>query len=307
MIVCSSQDHRDDLESLLSGDLPEAEQARLTTHLDTCDDCRKALDGLAARSGLWGDLSLLRSDEPNEPRSITTVTANESPDDEELPLGLLETTDEPGLLGRLGSYDILRVIGRGGMGVVFLGRDRALDRLAIKVLTPSMSATPAARRRFAREAKAAAAVVHEHVVAIQAVESLPQDVPYLVMQYIAGKSVQDVIDRDKTPELAEILRIGAQAANALAAAHAQGLIHRDVKSHNRTDLIHGDEDDAWDGSCTKTRLPTHAGIAAARRELDKLSRPLGGRTDGKWLTPENPPTLDHQNPGGGSVAACRKL
>jgi len=119
------------------------------------------------------------------------------------------------------------------MGVVLQARDRALDRLvAIKVLTPGLAATGAARRRFAREAKAAAAVVHEHVVTIHAVDTTPQGIPYLVMQYIAGKSVQDLIDRGRPPELREILRIGAQAAGALAAAHAQGLIHRDIKPAN---------------------------------------------------------------------------
>jgi WD40 repeat protein len=119
------------------------------------------------------------------------------------------------------------------MGVVFQARDRALDRLvAIKVLTPGLTATAAARRRFAREAKAAAAVVHEHVVTIHAVDATPQGIPYLVMQYIAGRSVQDLLDRGKPPDLRQILRIGMQAASALAAAHAQGLIHRDVKPAN---------------------------------------------------------------------------
>ena len=154
-------------------------------------------------------------------------------DDEDIPTGLLEPPDQPGHVGKLGSYDVLRLIGRGGMGIVFLARDRALDRLvAIKLLSPGMAATGAARRRFAREAKAAAAVVHEHVVTIHAVDTLPQGVPYLVMQYIAGKSVQELIDRGRAAELAEILRIGSQAAGALAAAHAQGLIHRDIKPAN---------------------------------------------------------------------------
>ena len=150
MTACPSQEHRDDLARLLSGDLPEAEQARLTTHLDACIDCRKALDALAARSGLWGDLALLRDDEPHEPtEDLAAVAAAGSPDDEELPLGLLEAVDEPGLLGKLGPYDVLRAIGRGGMGIVFLGRDRALDRLvAIKVLTPGMSATPVSSPGF---------------------------------------------------------------------------------------------------------------------------------------------------------------
>ena len=146
---------------------------------------------------------------------------------------MLEPPDDPGHLGKLGAYDVLHLIGRGGMGIVFLARDRALDRLvAIKLLTPGMAATGAARRRFAREARAAAAVVHEHVVAIHAVDTSPKGVPYLVMQYIAGKSVQELIDRGKAPELVEILRIGSQAAGALAAAHAQGLIHRDIKPAN---------------------------------------------------------------------------
>jgi len=177
---------------------------------------------------------LLRDDDLEPPAEGVPIDPETEPgDDEEVPVGLLEPPDEPGHLGKLAQYDVLRVVGRGGMGVVLQARDRALDRLeAIKVLTPGLAATAAARRRFAREAKAAAAVVHEHVVAIHAVDVTPQGVPYLVMQYIAGKSVQDLIDGGRPPELREILRIGSQAAGALAAAHAQGLIHRDIKPAN---------------------------------------------------------------------------
>ena len=208
--------------------------AAITAHLEECPDCRRALDALAAQSGLWKHLPLLRDDEFTTP--IQDVPPAGEPDfgeDEDVPLGLLEPADEPGCLGKLGQYDVLSVVGRGGMGVVLQARDRALDRLvAIKVLTPGLASTGAARRRFAREAKAAAAVVHEHVVTIHAVDVTPQGIPYLVMQYIAGKSVQDLIDGGRPPELREILRIGAQAAGGLAAAHAQGLIHRDIKPAN---------------------------------------------------------------------------
>jgi WD40 repeat protein len=223
---------------LLGDDLPEPEQAALVAHLDVCPDCRGKLEVLAARSGLWNDLSLLRDDRLELPTCEWTHepgpdSGPELPEDDEIPTGLLDPPDEPGTLGKLGPYDVLSLIGRGGMGMVFLARDRALDRLvAIKLLTPGMAATVAARRRFAREAKAAAAVVHDHVVTIHAVDTLPQGIPYLVMQYVAGKSVQELIDRGKSPELAEILRIGSQAASALAAAHAQGLIHRDIKPAN---------------------------------------------------------------------------
>jgi Protein kinase domain len=230
----SSCPHPDRLLRLHSGDLPEIEQTELVAHLDSCPDCRGALDRMAARSGLWNDLALLRADPPGPPTGEWSKRTESVPtDDDEVLVGLLEPPDEPGHLGKLGPYDVLRLIGRGGMGIVVLARDRALERLvAIKLLAPGMAATGAARRRFAREAKAAAAVVHEHVVTIHAVDTLPHGVPYLVMQFISGKSVQELIDRGKVPELAEILRIGSQAACALAAAHAQGLIHRDIKPAN---------------------------------------------------------------------------
>jgi Protein kinase domain len=231
MSNCPSPDR---LLRLLRDDPPEIDQTEVVAHLDSCRECRGALDRLAARSGLWHDLALLRDCPPGpSPGCGTKRLEVVPPDDEDIPVGLLEPPDQSGHLGKLDTYDVLRVIGRGGMGIVFLARDRTLDRLvAIKLLTPGMAATGAARRRFAREAKAAAAVVHEHVVTIHAVDTLPPGVPYLVMQYIAGKSVQELIDRGKAVELAEILRIGSQAAGALAAAHAQGLIHRDIKPAN---------------------------------------------------------------------------
>jgi serine/threonine protein kinase len=109
---------------------------------------------------------------------------------DDLSLGFLDPPAKDGQIGRLGSYEILEVIGRGGMGVVLKPQDPGLNRyVAIKVLAPHLSGTSAARRRFAREARAAAAVSHEHVVAIHAVDPGGR-LPYLVMQYVAGKSLQ---------------------------------------------------------------------------------------------------------------------
>src|SRR5262249_26637971 len=82
-----------------------------------------------------------------------------------------------------------------------------------------------------REAQAAAAVCHEHIVAVYAVHEA-DGLPYLVMQYVAGESLQDRLDRTGSLEVAEIVRIGQQTASGLAAAHAQGLIHRDIKPAN---------------------------------------------------------------------------
>ena len=147
-------------------------------------------------------------------------------------LPALEPCDKPGCLGRLGLYEITEVLGRGGMGIVLRGHDIRLNRVvAIKVLSPQLASNPNAHRRFLREAQAAAAVSHPHVVTIHAVSEL-NNAPYLVMEYVAGQSLQQKIDKQGTLELREILRIGSQVAYGLAAAHAQGLIHRDVKPAN---------------------------------------------------------------------------
>lgn len=150
----------------------------------------------------------------------------------EVSLDFLQPCDVPGSLGRLGAYAILEVIGRGGMGIVLRAMDSKLNRVvAIKVLAPEFAGNSSARKRFLREAQAAAAVSHDHVVTIHAVDD-DEKLPLLVMECIVGQSLQQKIDKVGPLRLVEILRIGMQAAAGLAAAHAQGLVHRDVKPAN---------------------------------------------------------------------------
>ena len=126
---------------------------------------------------------------------------------------------------------MLQVLGSGGFGTVVKAFDEKLHRLvAIKVMAPLLAATSPARKRFLREARAAAAVRHENVVAIHAVEDLP--IPYLVMEYVAGRNLAAEARRDGPLEFTDVLRIGQQIASGLAAAHAMGLIHRDIKPAN---------------------------------------------------------------------------
>ena len=147
-------------------------------------------------------------------------------------LSFLEPSDKPGHLGRLGRYEILQVIGKGGFGVVLKGFDERLHRVvAIKVLSPAYAANGSARKRFIREAQTAAAVKNEHVVGIYDVEKDAQP-PYLAMEMIDGISLQDKLDKHGPLSVKEILRIGLQAAEGLAAAHKQGLVHRDIKPAN---------------------------------------------------------------------------
>jgi serine/threonine protein kinase len=151
------------------------------------------------------------------------------PDDS---LDFLAPPVKPGSLGRLGHYDVLEVAGRGGMGVVFRAFDDKLQRVvAIKALAPQLATSSAARQRFVREARAAAAVTHENVIAIHAVEDAGP-VPYLVMHFVAGVSLQEKIEHTGPLPLKETLRIGLHIAEGLAAAHRQGLVHRDIKPAN---------------------------------------------------------------------------
>jgi serine/threonine protein kinase len=235
----------EELRRLLKECVAEPRRAELLAHLDECEPCRLALEGLAAGDEWWEDARRFvgRHEETAAcPDHVSAVEAHSAPvgfpeensrgTPEEVSLAFLAPSGIPGSLGRLGPYEIKGALGRGGMGIVLRAHDPALDRpVAIKVLAPGLHAGALARRRFAREARAAAAVVHEHVVAIHAVDEW-EGLPYLVMQYVAGKSLQERIDSGGPLGTEEILRIGMQAASGLAAAHAQGLVHRDVKPAN---------------------------------------------------------------------------
>jgi WD40 repeat protein len=238
---------RDRLSALLNGGLSEAEQLALARHLDGCGACQEALQRLASDREAWSEtaskLHAVQAASPPGPALQRVLAAFRGPDgpertqaepadthDEEL--AFLGPPQEPGHLGRLGHYEVLEVVGRGAFGIVLKAFDEALHRVvAIKALTPQLAAVGSARKRFSREARAAAAVSHDHVVPIFAIEEA-NDPPYLVMQFVAGRSLQERIDRTGPLELKEVLRIGMQAAQGLAAAHAQGLVHRDVKPAN---------------------------------------------------------------------------
>ena len=131
----------------------------------------------------------------------------------------------------LGPYDILAPLGAGGMGEVYRARDPRLDReVAIKVLPADRVADPDRRRRFVTEAKAASALNHPHIVTIHEFASA-DGIDFLVMEYVRGKSLDEVIPRQGL-RLGETLRIAIAVADALAAAHAHGILHRDLKPAN---------------------------------------------------------------------------
>lgn len=140
-----------------------------------------------------------------------------------------EAKDE---IGRLAGYRVLKLLGKGGMGMVFQAEDPALRRLvALKVMLPDVAAGEQSRERFLREARAAAKLKHDHVVTIYQVGE-DRGVPFLAMEFLKGKSLADWLASGKPPTVAETLLIGRQIAKGLAAAHAAGLVHRDIKPAN---------------------------------------------------------------------------
>jgi serine/threonine-protein kinase len=157
---------------------------------------------------------------------VSEPTPVESPEVAALAAELREAL-APGLM-------LVRELGQGGMGTVFLARDPALKRnVVVKVLSPALAVDESARRRFAREAEAAAAVAHPNVVSVFQVGELPRSrTSYFVMQHVEGPTLEAACPIGTPVPVARAKRIVGEMASALAAAHARGLVHRDVKPAN---------------------------------------------------------------------------
>ena len=149
-----------------------------------------------------------------------------------LPRGLLAPSQRVDSLGRLGSLEVLELVARGSMGIVLRGFDEMLHRnVAIKLLPPEIASDAASRRRFVREARRAASVLHDNVIAIYAVDD-SGSLPYIVMPFIEGSSLQERIKQNGPMPVEAILRLGTQIAAGLDAIHSRDLVHRDLKPAN---------------------------------------------------------------------------
>lgn len=230
---------RDMIQVLSDFDSQELEQ-RVSVHLSDCDSCRDKLESLAANPELWRQASALLS----EDRVLETVAFSSRPMQRPHDLrtnenghgysvkDLLQPPAHPELLGRLGHYEIEREIGRGGMGVVLKARDTELHRgVAIKMMAPHLASFGVARQRFAREARSAAAILHPNVIAIHAV-STDSETPWLVMPYIVGPSLEQVVQAEGALDERDLVSFALQISGGLAAAHSQGVVHRDIKPAN---------------------------------------------------------------------------
>ena len=144
----------------------------------------------------------------------------------------LAPPQRPDEIGRLGEYRVLKLLGKGGMGMVFKAEDPQLERaIALKVMLPQIAANVTARDRFLREARAAAKLEHDHIIAIYQV-GYDRGVPFIAMPFLKGMSLEDWLKRNRPLKMAQILRIGREIARGLQAAHERGLVHRDIKPAN---------------------------------------------------------------------------
>ena len=212
-----------DEETLMAFARDEIQTGReqMACHIESCEECQATLEKIVCSDMTWHSVS-----------ELLTPCEFESHTEPSIRLSFLKPSDDKRSLGCFSRYEILEILGHGGMGIVLRGFDPALNRqCAIKVLAPELAYHAAARKRFSREAKSAAAVVHPNVIPILTVDEC-DGIPYLVMPVVEGESLQQRVFRTGPLSILETVRIATQIADGLAAAHAQGLIHRDIKPGN---------------------------------------------------------------------------
>ena len=195
--------------------------------------------------------------------------------------GLLPTAEDDPLIGRrLGPYEVTGLLGRGGMGIVYLGHDTRLQRpVAIKALPPALTQDDGLRARLRREAMAAGALSHPGIATVFALEEFEAQL-YLIQEYIPGRTLRATMKlREGRMAIAESVSIALDIARALAAAHAHGVLHRDLKPEN---VLHTPDGGIKVVDFGLARFEAGAGIAGD----ETLTRP--GATPGTpgYMAPE---------------------
>jgi hypothetical protein len=252
------------LQRFLLGQCSTDQAETLEAHLEQCGECVATLTTLQGRDSIVDAIQSQSSLDPAGSDSVRHLVervkdlhrpANDGTTSDQVTLPPPGTLDadraeeahctatevsydflapatDAAYLGGLGHYRVKKVLGSGGMGVVFEAHDPQLDRpVALKAMLPGLAASAAARQRFLREARAAAAIKHDHIVTIYQVGE-DRGAPYLAMELLEGESLDHCLKREPRLALRDVLQIGIETAQALSAAHQRGLIHRDIKPGN---------------------------------------------------------------------------
>ena len=194
-------------------------------------------------------------------------------------------TSDPSILETLregvgSDFEILKELGRGSVATVYLAKERGLERLvAIKVLDPGKARDETTRRRFEREARAAASLSHPKIVRVFRFGRLPDETPYLVMRYVKGRTMEERLKAEGRLSADLATRVLRDVASALTDAHSRGIVHRDVKPGNVL----------WDEEREEALL-TDFGIAAivaeSGEEVTRLTKTGQMVGDPRYMSPE---------------------
>jgi WD40 repeat protein/tRNA A-37 threonylcarbamoyl transferase component Bud32 len=294
MISCPSSEQ---LMSLLEESIPVDEEMRLTKHLETCETCHVRWLDVTGEWRVDQEVTELSQTAPFLERLQQQVPAELLAATKEKKSSTIQFPGSPTAIGKLGQlehFHIQREIGQGATGIVYLAWDEKLHRqVALKVLRPESLTSELARTRFEREARTASSVQNEHIIKVYDFRTLPNQLPYIVMDYVEGESLTQLLERDISIDPPLAAQIILQVAQGLSAAHRQGLVHRDVKPSNI--LIKSDQ---------KTRIViTDFGLArtTAVQAHDPRGRlTFSGETIGtpEYMSPEqisHPDTLDQRS------------
>lgn len=258
MVAVSECPGAEQLRGLLLGELTDEAAEAVERHVEQCPRCGKLLPTIGADDDLVAAMRARSTLAPDTSESATfddlrrrlydlaksapagvakRLAAIQRPADFD-PVRLLRPPERDDELGRLGPYRVLKLLGQGGMGAVFVAEDPHLERIvALKVMLPHLAKRDSARERFLREARAAAQIEHDHIVTIYQVGE-DAGVPFVAMQLLKGSSLEEALQHPESRNSAtgvsldDALRIVREIAVGLSAAHERGLVHRDVKPAN---------------------------------------------------------------------------
>jgi serine/threonine-protein kinase len=221
------------LQDFIDERVDETVEAEVLDHIGSCSKCQAAMERLSARQDVWSDIkNNLDEDRLNTIGCETQDLHEDLSRDMTFIKDFLAPTDDPTKIGRLGSYEVCGIIGRGSAGIVVKALDTRLHRfVAIKILAPVYSSNGSARRRFEREGRSIASVQDDHIIPVYTVDEYKGN-PYIVMQYMPDGSLLQRIEKVGPMDSEEVVCIAMQVAKGLAAAHARGIVHRDVKPAN---------------------------------------------------------------------------
>jgi serine/threonine-protein kinase len=233
---------RSALQDLLAERLPPDQEAAVLAHVETCSACQEALEELTACCAPHGPAATGRDSAPPPAEPSSEKDAFWQGLKAAVPRG--PSTSAPGRAGgaaavalpaRLGRYELLEEIGRGGMGAVLRGHDPDLGReLAVKVLLPGYQDDPVLVSRFTEEAQIGGQLQHPGIVPVYEVGRSPDQRPYFTMKLVQGRTLATLLGERSHPgqDMPRLLQVFEQVCQTMAYAHSRGVIHRDLKPDN---------------------------------------------------------------------------